>query len=126
MSATGESGTEWVVDASGCRAEALRDTVVLRDLLDAIVRDLALRPCAEPLWKTFDGGGLTAMVLLAESHLTVHTYPEHGYAAFNLYCCAPRAPWDWERALAATLGAERIAVRVLNRPALRSPTRTEP
>ncbi|MEM7488446.1 MAG: adenosylmethionine decarboxylase [Pseudomonadota bacterium] len=43
----------------------------------------------------FDGGGVTGVLLLAESHLTVHTWPEHAYAAFDLFLCGAA---DVERA----------------------------
>lgn len=40
--------------------------------------------------------GLSGVVVLAESHISVHTYPEHGYAAFDIYTCG--ASVDPERA----------------------------
>ncbi|MFH1188611.1 MAG: adenosylmethionine decarboxylase [bacterium] len=36
---------------------------------------------------TFDPQGLTGYVLLAESHISVHTWPEFGYAAVDVYTC---------------------------------------
>lgn len=33
------------------------------------------------------GGGVTGVALLAESHITVHTWPERGYAAFDVFMC---------------------------------------
>jgi cell migration-inducing and hyaluronan-binding protein len=50
------------------------------------------------------------MVLLAESHLTIHTYPELGLAAVNLYCCRAHAHWDWESRLRALLAGTEITV----------------
>ncbi|SFJ51325.1 adenosylmethionine decarboxylase [Jannaschia pohangensis] len=35
----------------------------------------------------FEGGGVTGVLMLAESHVTVHTWPEHGYAALDLFMC---------------------------------------
>jgi S-adenosylmethionine decarboxylase len=35
----------------------------------------------------FPGGGVTGVLLLAESHITAHTWPEHGYAALDLFMC---------------------------------------
>ena len=35
-------------------------------------------------------------VLLSESHLSGHTFPETGFAAINLYCCRPREAWHGE------------------------------
>lgn len=35
----------------------------------------------------FDGGGLTATLVLAESHLSIHTWPEYDYISFTLESC---------------------------------------
>ncbi len=111
-----QRGTQWLVDASGCRPSALRDEALLRALLDEVLATVPLRAAAPPLWKAFGGeAGVTGMVLLEESHLTVHTFPEHGYASIDLYCCVPRAAFDWQRVLARALGATHVRVRVLER-----------
>ncbi|MES9880750.1 MAG: adenosylmethionine decarboxylase [Sedimenticola sp.] len=38
------------------------------------------------------GKGITGVVLLAESHITVHTWPEHDYAAFDIFMCGECKP----------------------------------
>ncbi len=38
------------------------------------------------------GQGITGVVLLAESHITVHTWPEHDYAAFDIFMCGGCKP----------------------------------
>jgi len=35
----------------------------------------------------FSGGGITGVALLAESHMSIHTWPEHDYAAFDIFMC---------------------------------------
>lgn len=35
----------------------------------------------------FEGGGVTGVAVLAESHISVHTWPESGYAAFDIFMC---------------------------------------
>jgi S-adenosylmethionine decarboxylase len=112
------SGTEWIVDAHGCRAEALRSVGTLEALFARIIEDLRLRPVSAPIWHQFPGeGGVTGVVLLSESHLSVHTFPESGFAAFNLYCCRPRPPWTWEAGLADMLGAHEVRVHAAVRGA---------
>jgi S-adenosylmethionine decarboxylase len=109
-------GSEWVVEAFGCEPERLRDVAVLQALFASAVRDLALHPVAEGVWHRFPGpGGVTGLLALAESHLTVHTFPEHGSLCLNLFCCTPRARWNWETQLAEQLGATDVIVRVLDR-----------
>lgn len=109
-------GSEWLVEASGCSAESLRSVDVLRTLFTTIVADLKLNPLHEPRWHVFPGeGGITGFVMLAESHLACHTYPEHGVLTLNLYCCRPRPAWPWREQLAVLVGAEEVLVRELAR-----------
>lgn len=109
-------GTEWLVDAHGCRADALRDLAVVRALLETILVRLELRVVGEGAWHAFPGeGGVTGLYLLTESHLSVHTYPEHGIATLNLYCCRARPEFPWASELARTLGATEVDVRVMQR-----------
>jgi S-adenosylmethionine decarboxylase len=120
------SGTEWIVDAHGCRAEALRSVTALEALFARIIDELRLRPVSAPIWHQFPGeGGITGMVLLSESHLSVHTFPESEFAAFNLYCCAPRQGWDWEAGLADSLSAQVVRVRVYERGSATSTPATD-
>lgn len=111
------NGREWLVEAHGCAPAGLADLATLRALFAAMVSELGLHPVGDPLWHRFPGpGGITGMVLLAESHLTVHTFPEHGSLCINLFCCRPRPEWDFGGELRARLGAERVSVRVVERP----------
>jgi len=109
-------GTEWVVDAFGCAPDRLRDVTPVVGLLDTVVAALDLRVLGTPQLHTFpDPGGITALYLLAESHLAIHTFPETRIATLNLYCCRPRPRFDWSSALATALGATRVTVRELAR-----------
>src|SRR3982751_2061636 len=97
-------GTEWLIEASGCNADALRDEAVVRGVFTAVMNDLGLRSVGS-VWHKFPGeGGITGLVALTESHLACHTYPEHGTATFNLYCCRTRPAWDWRTQLVDELG----------------------
>ena len=108
-------GTEWLIEATGCDAERLRSEAALRSIFDSIIADLGLKAIGS-IWHTFPGeGGVTGLVALTESHLACHTYPEHGTATFNLYCCRTRPEWDWEANLKASLGAGLVSVTKLER-----------
>ena len=71
-------GIEWLVDGRGCAPARLRDRASVVALLDRIVRDMDLHVVSTAV-HVFDGhAGVTALYLLAESHLTIHTFPESG------------------------------------------------
>ena len=109
-------GTEWLIDASGCDANALADSERLRAVFSRVIKDLDLHVVGEIAWATFPHpGGVSGLALLSESHLACHTYPEFRAATFNLYCCRNRAAWPWEKMLAEMLGATEVHVRVFER-----------
>jgi S-adenosylmethionine decarboxylase len=109
-------GIEWVVDACGCDPDALADLSVLRSLFDRLIAELQLTPVADPAWHTFaTTGGITGFVMLAESHLACHTFPEFGTICLNVFCCRARADWDAPRILSETLAARSVEVRRLER-----------
>ncbi len=112
-------GVEWIVEVSGCRPEALRSEATLRALFERVVSELSLKPVAEPVFHLFPPpGGITGVLLLSESHLTCHTFPESGYAALNLYCCRPRPRWDFAARCRELLGAEETKVIEVRRGGL--------
>lgn len=110
------TGTEWLVEAGGCDPARLCNQEALTALFDEIVGDLKLQVVGTPAWHVFPGpGGITGVYLLAESHLTVHTFPEYGTLCLNLFCCRPRGQWDFLRGLRQHLGATDVKVRRADR-----------
>ena len=108
-------GTEWLVEAAGCKPTTLRDERILRGLFERIISDLGLKAVGY-VWHKFPGeGGVTGLVALTESHLACHTYPEYGTATFNLYCCRTRPEWSWQQQLTDALGAATVTVTKIER-----------
>ena len=116
-----------MVDAQGCDPARLTDLDTLKRLFDAIVSDLSLRVVGDPLWHVFPTtSGITGLCLLAESHLTVHTFPEHASLCLNLFCCRPRPEWDFAARLAEFVGAEMVQVRRAERAYAAVPALIDP
>ena len=118
-------GTEWLVEAEGCSPARLRDEALLRRLFDRVIADLGLK-ALNSVWHKFPGeGGVTGLVALTESHLACHTYPEHGTATFNLYCCRTRPAWDWETNLKTALAASDVIITTVMRGDGNSQSKTQ-
>ena len=108
-------GTEWLIEATSCDPEQLRDEIAIRGIMSRVIEDLGLRSIGS-VWHKFEGeGGVTGLIALTESHLACHTYPEHGTATFNLYCCRTRPEWDWEHQLKTSLAARFVSVTKVQR-----------
>jgi len=111
------NGIEWIVEAHGCSPDSLRELAALRALFDEIIRELDLRPIGETNWHQFPGtGGVTGLCLLSESHLACHTFPEFGSLCLNVFCCRPRADWDFDANLKQMFSASSVCVRRMLRP----------
>lgn len=111
------SGVEWVVEAHGCAAGALRELPRLRALFETLIAELGLHPVGEAAWHQFSHhGGVTGLCMLAESHLACHTFPEYGTLCLNLFCCRPRPECDFEAILKREFRAVTVRVRRIERP----------
>jgi S-adenosylmethionine decarboxylase len=111
------SGIEWLVEAFGCDEPGLRDPELLSNLFRDIVDEMHLKPLGAPTWHRFPPpGGVTGIWLLAESHLTIHSFPEFRSLCLNLFCCRERTPLDWRARLTQRLGATHVHVSALRRP----------
>lgn len=109
-------GTEWLIEAFDCEAGKLRELSVLQNTFARIISNLGLKTLGEPLWHKFGGeAGVTGLLMLTESHLACHTYPEYRTATFNLYCCRTRPEWDWEQNLKEILGANEVKITKIER-----------
>ena len=110
-----QGGIEWLVDARHCAPDRLRDREVIVALLDRVVAEMGLHVVTTAVHVFGGAGGITAMYLLSESHLTIHTFPETGVATLNAYCCTPRPAARWQSLLAEALAAREVVVREVSR-----------
>ena len=62
-----------------------------------------------------EGGGVTGVAVLAESHISVHTWPERGFAAFDVFMCGRCRPELAAEALRSALDPERTEASVTRR-----------
>ena len=63
----------------------------------------------------FSPQGVSGVAVLAESHISVHTWPEIGYGAFDVFMCGDAQPWNAVEVLKRTFGAREVRVKELLR-----------
>jgi len=63
----------------------------------------------------FSPQGVSGVAVLAESHISVHTWPEIGYGAFDVFMCGDAAPWRAVDVLRGAFAAGEVRVRELLR-----------
>ncbi len=78
-----------MADLRDCAASnpAMTEPAALRALCLRAVADVALTPVGEVFYRFGPEGGVTGVVLLAESHVAVHTWPELGAVTLDVYVC---------------------------------------
>ena len=102
------AGTHLLVDLWG--ATNLADP----SLIDAALRDAAIRAGATILHSHFHhftpNGGVSGVVVLAESHISIHTWPERNFAAVDIFMCGACDPHDAVPVLRNAFNPERVVL----------------
>ena len=80
-------GQHLLADLYDVASDRLVDGGLLADCLDEAARRGGMKPIGPPVLHRFEGGGLTGYLLLSESHIAFHTYPEHRYIALDIFSC---------------------------------------
>jgi S-adenosylmethionine decarboxylase len=79
-------GTHFVLELYECPSGLLDDRIFVRDVIRKAA-DAAGSTLLNEVQHKFEPQGVTALGLLAESHISVHTWPEGGYAAADVFTC---------------------------------------
>lgn len=79
-------GEHFICDLSNCDHQLLMNSELSRDLFTQAVREAGLTIVSEGFYR-FSPHGFTCFLLLAESHASLHAWPEYGYCAIDLFTC---------------------------------------
>ena len=91
-----------LIDGSGCDASQLADTEHVRRFLDEFPGSISMTKITEPSVQVYRGPvpqdwGVSGFVIIAESHISVHTFPDRAYVNIDVFSCLE---FDAEDALA--------------------------
>ena len=79
-------GRHLLVELHDCNKEALNDLGLLRDVMVKAAIDSGAVVLGDS-FHHFNPQGVSGVVIIAESHLSIHTWPEYGYAAVDIFTC---------------------------------------
>jgi S-adenosylmethionine decarboxylase len=115
MKTNGPFASHMLLELHGCNAELLNNPEALKELLLEAVRR-GHGTIVTDVFHTFSPHGVSGVVVIAESHVAIHTWPEHGYAAVDIFSCGTKLNHatirDW---VAAGMGASGVDCRELTR-----------
>lgn len=81
-------GIHIIADCWGVERKRLNPRYLRRLAINAV--EIGNFTYINDVYHEFEGGGFSIAVLLAESHVSIHTYPERSYAALDIYGCGIR------------------------------------
>ena len=79
-------GRHLLVELHDCNKEALNDLGLLRNVMVKAAIDCGAVVLGDS-FHHFNPQGVSGVVIIAESHLSIHTWPEYGYAAVDIFTC---------------------------------------
>ncbi len=79
-------GKQMLVEFYNCSPENLNDENLLKEVME-VAAVTAGATVINSTFHSFSPYGITGVVIVAESHLSIHTWPEYGYAAVDIFTC---------------------------------------
>lgn len=89
------SGKHAIIELYGCNYDLLSDVDFIKQTLISIAQQLGSRVISEHFVKLEPG--ISGVVVIGESHISIHTWPEESYASLDIYTCSKTA--DIEKAM---------------------------
>jgi len=101
-------GRHVLAEVHGCRFEVLNDIKKVQDIMVNAALEAGAE-VREVVFHKFSPQGVSGVVVISESHLAIHTWPELGYAAVDVFTCGEKVnPWDACNYMAEMFGAEYV------------------
>lgn len=121
----GALGRHVLLEAYGCDTEMLNNVKTV----EKVMIDAALSAGAEireVAFHKFNPQGVSGVVVISESHLAIHTWPELGYAAIDVFTCGESVnPWDAADYLIAKFAAETVTANEVKRGIFQADTKSK-
>ncbi len=108
-------GRQILVEFYDCDRAVLNDENLIRDImLEGVRRSQAT--IVTDAFHCFSPHGVSGVVVIAESHVAIHTWPEHGYAAVDIFTCGETIdPWIIQKYLEIHFGAGNVSSMEMKR-----------
>lgn len=86
-------GRHLIIEFFGCSPSLLNDEEALKKILRSAAEQANVK-IHEEIYIKFKPQGVSCIAAIAESHISIHTWPEFSYAAIDIFTCGDKAdPW---------------------------------
>ena len=108
-------GRQILVEFYDCNRDILSGEDIIREILLEGVRRSGATIVTDT-FHTFSPHGVSGVVVIAESHVAIHTWPEHGYAAVDIFTCGDTIdPWTIQKYLEDNFEAGNVSSMEMKR-----------
>ncbi|MBN1654285.1 MAG: adenosylmethionine decarboxylase [Deltaproteobacteria bacterium] len=107
-------GQHLLAEYNGCDVEVLDDLKRIESLMNEAARAAQTKVVAS-VFQPFRPQGVSGVVVIEESHLSIHTWPEHGYASVDFFTCGRGMPIRAHEVIRDGLRAERSELMLVDR-----------
>ena len=114
-------GPHLMVDGYEGNYDVLASVEAITEFLDMLPKEIGMTKIMPPYVFKYDGGdkpedwGVSGFVIIAESHISIHTFPEKGYFSIDIFSCKD---FDMDKALNIIrefFGTDKLEIRTTNR-----------
>ena len=115
-------GTHLMLELKGCNPQLLDDLAYIKGVMVGAADRVGAQILGESFHQ-FHPQGVTGIVAIAESHLCIHTWPEYGYAAADIFTCGSSIqPHEVAQFIIERLESQEPSIVELKRGLLLQPT----
>lgn len=108
-------GQHLILELYGCTPRTLASVSGVQDAMLKAAR-AADATIIDSIFHHFKPHGVSGVVVIAESHFAIHTWPEHGYASVDLYTCGAKTrPWEAFKVVKKLFKARHFSVMKMER-----------
>jgi len=111
------AGRHLIMDIAQASREALCDVEKIRSMLTVAAEEAGATLLGIDVHH-FEGGGVTGIAVLAESHISIHTWPERNFAAVDVFMCGEALPGKCINVIKRFLSPKYVQVTELKRGCL--------
>jgi S-adenosylmethionine decarboxylase len=111
-------GRHLLVELYQCDPKIIADARKIEDIMVGAAK-YAKAHIVDVVFHTFSPHGLSGVIVIAESHLSIHTWPEYAFASIDIYTCGNEVnPWKAYRYLTKHFRARNVTALEMKRGVL--------
>lgn len=108
-------GVHYILELYDCNPEKLKNRHTIEEALLRIAKEANTHTIGS-FFHQFKPYGVSGVIIIEESHISIHTWPEHSYAAIDFFACSDDVDFDYAvKSLVEYFESKRYDVQILER-----------